>query len=692
MAQKSYLFFLLLCSGCSIPFLHKAERGLTVCAVKNFDDVINLFPKSTQEIKNRIQQLKKNVHAAVQRIIVVADGKRTFANTAQELDDIGTMISLTVSPLGLLKETSTEKSIRDASYAAILDLQPFLQEEVSKNVKLFKAFKAYFDGNAKKEKLTDEQRYYLDEVMSSYRREGLLLPPDKLEQVKKLKTELTQLALQFSRNIADVDTKLHFTKEELVGVPELVVEALERDEKGNYLVGLDYPTVVPIFKHATNQSTRRDVYRAFQNRAYPANYPILEQIMKKRDAVAKLLGFDSYVVYDLDDTMAKDPTKVRVFLNEIMEKARKKQQKEFAQLTKKLPASVTLTQDKKLQPWDREFLKEAYKKKYLDLDDRKLSEYFPVNHVLPEILSIYQQFLGLRFEEFACKGLWHPSVKCVQVFDDNSRLRGYLLLDLYPRPNKYSHACMVNIIATQKVNDAICPAVIAVLANFPPGTKQDPGLLKFADVRTFFHEFGHAMHGMLGATRMHGFSGTSVKTDFVETPSQMFEEWLHDKDILKKISKHYQSGKSLPDDIIERLIEIDKFDAGDFHLRQLGFGLFSLGIFENPNQDIQQFYKETITLTQPFLVFDDESHTPANFGHLTGYAAKYYSYLWSKVFAMDLFEQVKKHGLLNPEIGRKIVNEILAKGGSIEPDILLQNFLGREPNQEAFLKHFDFEE
>jgi len=689
-ARKNYLFFLFLCSGCSVPFWHKAEKGLSVCAIKSFSDVISLFPKTSQEISVRVQKLRKDIRLAVQKVIVVPDDNRTFANTALALDNIGVMTSLTVSPLGVLKEVSTEKAIRDASYSAILELQPFLQEEVSKNVKLFRAFKAYFDGNAKKEKLTDEERYYLDEVMRGYKREGLLLPPDELEKVKKLKNELMQLALQFSKNIADVDTKISFTKEQLAGLSDQVLATLRKDEDGNYLVGLDYPTVFPILKHANDSETRKKVYLAFQKRAYPANYPILKQMMEKRDAVARLLGFENYVSYDLDDTMAKDAEKIRAFLGNIMEKARKKQQEEFVQLTAELPDSVVLAQGEKLNPWDSAYLKEAYKKKHLDLDDAKMTEYFPVEHVLPGIFSIYQQFLGLRFEEFACNGLWHESVKCISVFDNHNRMRGYLILDLYPRPNKFSHACMIDVISTQKIGSIICPAVIAILANFPKKTKEYPGLLKFDDVRTFFHEFGHAMHGMLGATCMHGFSGTSVKTDFVETPSQMFEEWLHDKDILKNLSKHYQTGESLPDDMIEKLIELDKFDAGDFHLRQLGLGLFSLGIFEKPDRDIQHFYKDTIVSTQPYMLFSDEMHLPANFGHLTGYAVKYYSYLWAKVFAMDLFEQVKKQGLLNPAVGMAIVEKILSKGGSVEPETLLKDFLGREPNQEAFLKHYGF--
>ena len=679
----------LMLTSCSIPFLNKAERTMSTCVVKNFDDVKHLFPQSAQEIEARVQNLKKEVTSAVKTIVDIPNDKRTFANTIQALDSIGVLSSVTMSPIGLLREVSTEKSVRDASYAALIEWQPFAQEEVSKNVELFNAVRAYADGNAKSEKLTAEQKYYLDETMKGYRREGMFLPREELEKVKKLNTELTQLSLEFSKNIADVDTKLPFTQEELAGVPDQIVSSLKKDEKGNYLAGLDYPTAFAILQFATNGETRKKLYHAFQNRAYPQNYPVLKKIMELREKLAHLLGFEDFVAYDLDDTMAKSPETVQKLLDDIMQHAYKKEEKEFKELTEDLPASVKLTKDGKIYPWDMAFLKEIYKKKYLDLDNKEVTKYFPVEHVVPAVLSIYEKFLGLQFKEFNCEGLWYSKLKCIRIYD-NGTLRGFLILDLYPRPNKFSHACMVDVIAPQDVNGTICPGVIAILANFPEGSKEFPGLLQFGDVRTFFHEFGHAMHGLLGATRMHGFSGINVKFDFVETPSQMFEEWLNDKEMLKELSHHYETGQSLPDEMIKKLIKLQKFDSGSLYLRQIGMGLYSLNLFKDASQDIQKLFKSFMEKTQPHIYFDDEIHTPASFGHLTGYACKYYGYLWSKVFSLDLFDQIKKVGLLNPEIGKKVRDIILSRGGSVEPDVLLREFLGREPSKEAFFKHYGF--
>ncbi len=690
MKRVYVICLMMVLSGCSVPFLSKTEKSVVECSIKNFDDVVNLFPKTTEDIAQRIQVLKKDIVKDVQNILDVVPEKRTFANTAQAMDDLGSRIGQIMAPLGLLREVSPQKDIRDAVYQAILEMQPFLQEEVSKNIKLFEAFKEYYNGNAQKESLTPEQRYYLDESMKSYIREGLLLLSDKLEQVKKLNTELTKLSLEFSKNISDVDTKIPFTQEELTGLPEAILTSLKKDDQNRYLVGMDYPTIFSVFKQVQNTQTRKKVYGAFQNRAYPANYPILQEMMKKRDEVAKLLGFKNYVDYDLDDTMAKSSSVVTTFLDKIKERALKQQNEEFRVLTKELPLSVHLSPDNKIYPWDKAFLDEQYKKKHFNIDDEKLAEYFPVDYVVAEVLSIYQEFLGLHFKEFSCEGLWDSSVRCIQVFDAKQNLLGYLLLDLYPRPNKYSHACMVDVIAPHKVDDQRCPAVIAMIANFPKGNEEYPGLLKFDDVKTFFHEFGHVMHGLLGATHLRSFAGTNVKYDFVETPSQMFEQWLRDPKILKLLSKHYKTDKSLPDDTIAKLIDLDKFNAGNFHLRQIALSLFSLNLFADPQQDIQQLYKSLMTSLTPYIFFDDETHMPASFGHLTGYAAKYYSYLWAKIFAFDLFDYIKKHGLLNAQIGQKLTHDILSKGGSVEPDQLLCNFLGREPNQEAFLRYYGF--
>ena len=265
---------------------------------------------------------------------------------------------------------------------------------------------------------------------------------------------------------------------------------------------------------------------------------------------------------------------------------------------------------------------------------------------------------------------------------------GTLMLDLYPRPNKYSHAAHTTIIpSTYKVDGTRIPDVSIVLANFSKPMDGKPSLLKRSEVQTFFHEFGHALHAVLGATTIASLSGTHTKTDFVELPSQMLEEWLHDKDILKKVSGHYITGEPLPDDIIDTIIKLKNLTTGYFVTRQTYLSSIALSYFgAGENKQPHAIMQELYTTMMPHMAFINDNHFYSSFGHLTGYGAKYYGYLWSKVFALDLFATIKKHGLLSPEIGQKYIKEVLSKGGAQDPNELLYNFLGREPNAQAFLQ------
>lgn len=683
---------LLLCAGCSC-MTKKNDIGFKP-AITNLTDIVQLFPKTPAEIQQRIAAIKEHTDVVIKELLAIPSNQRTFANTAQVFDDFDYYLGQQLVPLSTLKEVSPDEALVEACQQALLEVQPYLQEHVSKNVAVYQAFQAYVNGNAKQEQLRPDQQYYLDELMKGFKLSGLELPPAQLQQVKELNNKLAEIELKFSSNIAQDATQVKLTAQELAGVSQRVLDSLERDADGNYLAGVDYPTYFAILESCTVSATRQKMARAFSNRAYPANQSVLEEMIKYRHELANLLGFKTYAELELYDQMVGSPQRAYDFLHSIALKARKKYQEEVQLLTKELPAGIQLNADKTINPWDWAYVKAQYKKKHLAIDQEAIAQYFPVEHVVPAIFAIYQEFLGLRFEPVKLQGLWHPEVTVTAVYDKASNaLRGYLLFDLYPRPRKYSHACMIPIVpAVQAADNSYVPAMIAVIANFPKATADTPALLKFNDVNTFFHEFGHAMHGMVGATRLASQSGTSVKRDFVEMPSQMFEEWLKDKEVLQRVSKHYKTGETLPDDLIHRLIDIDKFDSGDFYLRQISLSLCSLEYFNSTRSvDLLAIQQKNNKFTRPFMAIDPEDHQYANFGHLSGYGARYYGYLWSKVFAVDLADAVKKQGFLNPAEGKKLVDTILSKGGSKDPNLLLKEFLGREPQQEAFLEALDFE-
>ena len=658
--------------------------------VENVEGVVDLFAIPAAAIPQKIDDYLKEAQNQLDQIIAIPDDQRTFSNTANALDRVVGLSNAAIAEHTYegLELLSPDEAVRNAAHSAVIALRAFWVDQIMNNKKLYYAFKAYVEGKAKDELLNPEQRYFLAETMKDFKRAGLDLPDEKLKQVKRLQKELTALELVFGRNIAQDNRTIALPRVALAGLEDDFIDNLKRTDDGLYILGVDYPTYFNVMEHCAVEDTRRQLYREFNNRAYPVNEDILKQIIAKRDELARLLGFSSYAQLDIDSQMAKTPERSRQFVADLVDKSKDKVKEEIEKLTATLPASVELTTDGKIKPWDFSYLKAMYKKEQFDLDERVIAEYFPMEKTIAELLDIYRQFLGVDFQEVAATGLWHDDVKVVKVLSkDQSKLLGMLLLDLYPRPNKYSHAAHLTVVPAVYENGKYIPDVSIVIANFPKSTPTKPSILTRHDVSTFFHEFGHALHALLGRTMLASFAGTNTKTDFVELPSQMLEEWLWDKAILKKISGHYKTGESLPDEMIDKIIKLKRLTSGSFvcqqgYLSLLALDYYKEGAQKDPYQMMKQLHEQMIKN----ILFEPENHFYTSFGHLTEYGAKYYGYLWSKVFALDLFDEIKKHGLLNPVIGQKYVREVIGKGGSQDPNELLRNFLGREPSNRAFLK------
>jgi len=673
------------CSGMRIM-----KNKQLIDQVYDVQGIVDLFALQAEDILQKTGGYLKEAQNRIDQIIAIPDGQRNFENTAKVLDEVTGLSNAAVAEriYESLEFLSPDEAVRNAAHDTVITMREFWVDQVANNKKLYHAFKAYVEGNAQDEVLSTEQRYFLAEVMKDFERSGLNLPDGKREQVKKLKKELTILGLEFGRNIAQDNSTITVPRSALAGLKEDFIDNLKRTDNELYVLGVDYPTYFNVMEHCRVEDTRKELYHAFNNRAYPANETVLKQIIAKRDELAHLLGFSSYAHFDIDNQMVKTPERSRQFIADLIDKSEGKVKKEIMKLTATLPESVVLTADGKIKPWDFAYLKAMYKKEQFDLDERVIAEYFPMKKTVVELLDIYRQFLGVNFQEVPAKGLWHDEVKVIKVLNkDQSKLLGILLLDLYPRPNKYSHAAHLTVVPAVYEDGKFIPDISIVMANFPQPTSTKPSLLSRHDVNTFFHEFGHALHALLGRTTLASLSGTNTKTDFVELPSQMLEEWLWDKAILKKISGHYKTGELLPDAMIDKIIALKNLTSGNFVQRQGYLSLLALdyykeGAQKNPYEIMKLLHEQIIK----DVLFEPKNHFYASFGHLPEYGAKYYGYLWSKVFALDLFDEIKRHGLLNSEIGEKYVREVIGKGGSQDPNELLRNFLGREPNNEAFLK------
>lgn len=692
---KKYGIFLLLCAGIVSLIACKQKKPEMGCPMKNraytLDGIVSLFPKTVEEIDQLKQQYITSLRSDINALIAVPFDQRSFQTIAQRLDYISSLSDLVLfhNVLSVLEMLSPDDILRVAAQKASIEIKCFFVDEISNNKPLYEAFKTYALTIAPTEKLTDEQNYFVKETYDDFERSGIGLPDKERAYIVSLKKELAELTSLFDKYIAEDNRTITVSKENLAGVQEDVINSFKRTDDGQYLVGIDYPTYIAVMGHCKVEDTRKRLSEAFSNRAYPNNEEILKRIIEIRDKLAQALGFGSYAYLDLADQMVATPERATTFLYDLLAHTRDKENKEIDRLIAELPEGVTLTEDGKIKPWDFAYIKTQYKKNHLDVDEQKIAEYFPMEKTIAGLLDIYQQFFNLEFKEKAISGLWHDEVKAIQVFHKGSdTLLGTLLLDLYPRENKYNHACHCTVIPTVRdVDGNDLPDVSVVVANFPKSTEEKPSLLQREDVKTFFHEFGHAMHAILGKTAMASFSGTSVKRDFVELPSQMLEEWLWDKDILKMISSHYQTGEPLPDQLIANILNLKTYDSALFVHGQGKYALLALqyfapGTYKEPYLIMQDLYKRM----SPRFYQDPLNHFYTSFGHLTGYGAKYYGYLWSKVFALDLFAEIKKQGLLNPQVGTKYAQTILAKGGSKDPKQLLVDFLGREPRMDAFIR------
>lgn len=658
--------------------------------IENIEDLVKLFPKNAQQVQEQVEQVAKDVRSRVAELVAVYEDDRTYANTCYAYDRALAKVIQEIRLVQTLMNVSPDEEIRTSCIEAINRLNALSIDELSQNPAIYKALKAYALGTGRYEKLNVEQEYYIQEILKGFERNGIGLAENEQKEIRKIKKELGALEHLFETAISKDVKRLEVPRDALGGLTDDSIQALERTADGLYVLGVDYPTYLNVIKNCTIVSTRKALWEAFVSRAYPENQRTLQSIIALRDVLARKLGYPSFADYEIDDEMARSCEIVQQFLQDLIKRSRPKAEEEAQRYKPELSFDIVLSEDGAFQPWDIAFVKTQYKKKHFNFDERVVAEYFPAQQTLQALLDIYERFLSLRFKHLDASMPWHEDVKAIQVEKADGTLVGYLLLDLFPRPNKFTHACHITIVPSLKYThyDAH-PGAGLVIANFPKPSEKHPALWFHRDVVTFFHEFGHALHGLLGATYMASFSGTSVKTDFVEMPSQMFEQWMWDKEIIKRVSSHYKTGQKLPDEIIDTMIALKNFDSGDYVMGQVSLSQVSLDYFKPGEvKDTQAIWRSINKRLRPYIVAPADDYSTCSFGHLTGYGARYYSYLWSQVYAADLFSYIKHHGLLNPEIGKRYRESILSKGGSQPPEKLLHAFLGRAPEKEAFFKNY----
>ncbi|MCX5923982.1 MAG: M3 family metallopeptidase [Candidatus Dependentiae bacterium] len=688
--RKSYLFLLILVAigaGCG----RKKVAQERICSRIDFERIVSLFPKTVPEVHALTQKSKNDMDLAIELIGDISGCDRTYQNTALAYEQAYFQFFLNAHVLNVLAAASCDAELQAEAYRAVADLGLYKNNVLSRNVTLYQAFGEYQKLGKDTYRKTPSVHYFLHDVMQRFEKEGMKLPVAKRDDLVDLEKEIQDLSSRFESNVSRSASSMVVPQKELYGVSDQSLSSLSKDSNGNYILPVNYPTFCMIMQNCLVESTRKTYFMLFGQQGYPANQTILEALISKRNQYAQMLGYKDFATYQLDDLMAKTPKKAEDFLWKMVKGLQPYEDKDFKELTQHLPPSVQFVGTNQLKPWDQALVKSSYRKKHFDFSDDKISEYFSLDTVIPALLQQFSQFFHIEFEHQKAENMWAQDLLCYRVRSlKNQSVIGYIFLDLYKRPlKKITGPCYMMIIPAIRDDCSIsCVGSSVVIADFEKPTQCKPTLLKLHEVVSLFHEMGHAVHALFGATRFTQFSGTQVAKDFEHAPSQMLEHWFDQPEVVHAVSRHYQTGAPLSKGMIEKIIASQKFDRADKTLKQSFLGLISLNLFKQNNEkDIHSMIEKMHKKLFKHVAYEQGCYFETSFmalAHDCGAAC--YMYPWSRVLAADLFAHVKTQGLANHEMGIRYVSEILSPGGSKNPHDMVKRFLGRSWNSHAFFE------
>ena len=653
----------------------------------NKDGVLH-FNYQAQDLAPAEAEARVKLEKDLAALIAIPQEERTFENTImgyeRAFDNYGNALGMS----GFLSYVSTDKQFRDAANDLQMQISQYMVDVATRR-DVYKAIREYTDTNPR---LDPVQAKLVKEMLIGFKNSGMDLNDADLEKFKALNKEKAEYIIKFDKNIQEYKDPLAVTQEQLQGLGEDYIQKLSKTDDGKYLVTLDYPDYVPFMQNADDEQARKELEFKFNRRGGQENVELLEKTLTLRREIARLLGYKNHAELRLEDRMAKNPKTVMAFLKDLQKKLKplgKKEDKEMIAYKN----SKTGKNSRTLYSWESGYWSNKFRKENLELDSEKIKEYFPSQVVIDGMLDLFGGVFGITFEPVDIP-VWHPDVKAFKIKDKASgELVAYFYMDLYPREGKYKHAACFGLVEGEEKQDGTYQIpFVAIVANLNKPSGDTPSLLKHSEVETLFHEFGHVLHNALTKAKYSAFSGTSVSWDFVEAPSQMLERWAWDPQVLKKISRHYKTGEALPDDLIKRMIAAKNFGAGGMYLRQDFFAQYDMTLHTaDTTPDTTKLYFE-LTKKIRGLPLTKGTIPQASFGHIMGgYDAGYYGYLWSEVIAEDFFGEFKKNGIFNPETGLKFRREILEKGGTLDEEKMVENFLGRPADNKPFLKSIGLE-
>ena len=644
------------------------------------------FDYTPQEISALEERAAKELDINLNFLAAIPADRRDFTNTVRALEDAYTSYWFVPKNLSLLSYFHQDSAVRDA--AANLEakgvdkkLSVFARKDV------YKALKEYADTNPQ---LNHEDMRLLSKWLERFERAGMALSEKDAEAYAKLNTERLNKITRYNVNLNNYKDELVVAREELDGLGETYINRLERTKDGKYIVTLKYPDYNPFMSSAKSEKARKALQEKFARRGGKENVKLLEDTVELRRKQAALLGFKRYPDYVLPVRMAKNYETLEAFLKNLQKEVTPLAQDEMKAYLK-LQEETTGQQADEMTAWNLPYWSNQYKKKYYQVDDDKIKEYFPADKVISGMFEVFGSLFGITFTQ-ADLPVWHPEVVVYQIKDKKTgELISNFYLDLFPRDGKYTHAATWSFVDRFELPDGQMqtPSVV-IAANFTPAGNGMPSLLEHSEVETLFHEFGHVLQMSMATSKYATLTGDNVAWDYIEAHSQLLENWAWQPQVLKKISAHYKTGETLPDGLISSLVKSKNVGVAVAFLRQNFLGQYDLALHTAAKRvDSTKLYAQMMHNISG-IPMTKGTYPQASFGHIMSltdpYDVGYYVYAWSLVIAQDIFSRFEDEGLFNAELGAKLRKYIYTPGTVYDENEMVEKFLGRPYNDKAFLK------
>lgn len=628
--------------------------------------------------------------------IVDLQEPRTYANTVHAMEEMGERLSRVVRPVSHLTSVMSTPELRQAYETVLPELSAFYAR-IPLNPGLWAAIKAYAETDEARA-LTGVRKRHLQKLVRSFERAGANLPPEQKARVEALRVEMSRLTTDFANHVLDATNAwdLVITDEaDLEGLPESARAQARAAAQARGVDGwrftLQVPSYQPFMQYAARRELRRRMYEAYMNRASSGeldNRPLVKRILELRRELAGILGFQDYADYALEESMAGSGARAVSFEEDLTARTRPVWQREMAAVEAFARDELGITP---LEPWDSSYTVERMRLARYDLDAEALRPYFPLDRVLEGLWELTHRVFGVRVRPRELPRVWHPDVRFFDVYDEDEQLLGSFYADWFPRESKRGGAWMGGMVTGGPRPEGWQPHLATVVANVSPPEGGRPALLTHREVETVFHEFGHLLHHVLSRVEVPALAGTHVPSDWVELPSQIMENWTWERPALDLFARHYETGEPIPEALFQKMRAARRFMGASHQMRQLSFGTVDLDLHVrfDPAADGDPIERARQVMGQFALHprFADD-HFITSFTHIFsgGYAAGYYSYLWSAVLEADAFSRFQAEGLFSRETGRAFVDHVLSQGDAEDPAELFRRFMGRDPDPEALLR------